>query len=132
MPHTAVDLVDPADEAGLHASRRAEARKCLIHLKLSRASRRCGRLNPRADSDSDRAKQTSAQWPSSLSRKRRRPASLLLAEKAPDHAPQLDGAAGSRHIVAASRGLRLLLPAAPALPAAGEADDRARTMVSVA
>jgi len=39
---------------------------------------------------------------------------------------------GPLHIVAASRGLRLLLRASPALPAAGEADDRARTMVSVA
>ena len=132
MPHTADDLVDPADEAGMHTSQLVEAKQCLIHLKLSRASRRCGRLNPRPDGDSYRAKQTSAQWPSSLSQKRRCPASLLLAEKAPDHAPQLDGAAGPRHIVAASRGLRLFLPAAPALPAAGEADDRARTMVSVA
>ena len=39
---------------------------------------------------------------------------------------------GPLHIVAASRGLRLLLRAAPALPVAGEVDDRARTMVSVA
>ena len=36
------------------------------------------------------------------------------------------------HIMAASRGLRLLPRAAPALLAAGEADDHARSMVSVA
>jgi len=49
-----------------------------------------------------------------------------------DHAPQLGGAAGPSHFVVASRGVRLRLCAAPALPPAREADDHARSMVSVA
>ena len=49
-----------------------------------------------------------------------------------DHAPQLGGAAGPSHFVVASRGVRLRLCAAPALSPAREADDHARSMVSVA
>ena len=49
-----------------------------------------------------------------------------------DHAPQLGGAAGPSHFVVASRGIPLRLCAAPALPPAREADDQARSMVSVA
>ena len=44
----------------------------------------------------------------------------------------LDGAAAPGHVVVAFRDLRLLLRPAPVVPAAGEADDQVRSMVSVA
>src|SRR6516162_8331692 len=55
-----------------------------------------------------------------------------LTEKAPDHAPHRGGAAGPSYLVVASRGTRLPVCAALALPPARQADDPARSIVSVA
>jgi len=55
-----------------------------------------------------------------------------LAEETPDSAERLDGAAVPGHVAVAFRDRCLLLRAAPVLRAAGEANDEARSIVSVA